>query len=139
VVERTTAQEGRDLVGIGLVVFGVVNSAVGAYLLISPHSFFLNVAPFGVENDHYMRDAGTFQLALGLAQLVAHRWRAWRLGVLGYSFLQYLFHTINHLADINESHPQHFGRENFAALAIGTVLLGGLLRIALRDRAERGP
>jgi len=126
--------EQRDTVGIGLAFFGLVNVLAGALALIDPGTFFDKVGPFGDANDHYIRDAGTFQLAAGVAMAIAVVRRPWRVGVLGFSVLWYAFHSINHLADIGEADPKAYGPVDFAALAIGAVLLAGLFVKALRER-----
>jgi hypothetical protein len=108
-------------------------------MLISPGSFFHDVGPYGTSNPHYTRDAGTFTLALGVALAVSYRWPAWRLGVVGYAFLQYLFHAVNHLADIGKAHPHRLGPINFVLLIAGAALLGWMLVRILREQREGPP
>jgi len=124
----------RDLVGAALVALAIGHIALGAYQLIDPGSFFRELGPFGVRNDHYTRDVGTFTLALGVGFAVALRWRAWRLGIIGYALLQYVFHSINHLVDINKAHPHGLGPGDFAALAVTAAFLGWLFTRAVRDQ-----
>ena len=137
-MEGQRAVRGRDVVGIFLVALAIGHLALGAYQLIDPGSFFREIGPFGVRNDHYTRDSGTFTVALGVAFAVAVRWPDWRLGVLGYAFFQYVFHSINHLVDINKAHPHRLGREDLAELAVTAAILGWLLvRTARERRAAR--
>src|SRR2546421_7131477 len=125
---------GRDLVGMALVALAVGHIALGAYMLIDPGSFFREIGPFGTQNDHYTRDAGTFTLALGIGFAVAARWPGWRLGIIGYALFQYVLHTINHLVDINKAHPHSAGPLDFASLAVTATVLGWLLVRVLRDQ-----
>src|SRR5207253_8572022 len=111
--------------------------ALGGWMLIDPGSFFREIGPWGVRNDHYIRDTGTFTFALGIAFAIAARWPGWRLGVIGYALLQYVFHSINHLADIGKAHPHRVGPEDFAALALTAAFLGWLLVRATRDWRAR--
>jgi len=128
----------RDLVGAALVALAIGHIALGAYQLIDPGSFFRELGPFGVRNDHYTRDVGTFTLALGMGFAVAARRRTWRLGIIGYALLQYVFHSINHLVDINKAHPHRLGPEDFAELAVTAAIIGWLLvRTARERRAAR--
>jgi hypothetical protein len=137
-VEGTRAVGGRDVVGVFLVALAIGHVALGGYQLIDPGSFFRELGPFGARNTHYIRDVGTFTLALGVAFAVAARWPDWRLGVLGYAFFQYVFHSINHLVDIDKAHPRRLGAEDFVGLAVTAGVLGWLLvRTARERRAAR--
>ena len=135
---RTEARR-RDLVGPLIVGFAIVEIATGAWMLISPGSFFDQVGPFGTSNPHYTRDAGTFTLALGVGFALAYRWPAWRPGIVGYAFLQFLFHSVNHLADIDRAHPRRVGPIDFVSLALGTALLGWMLVRVLREWRRPAP
>src|SRR2546423_14327867 len=127
------AKSRRDVVGAGLVLLAAIHIALGAYMLVDPGSFFREIGPFGVRNDHYTRDAGTFTLALGIGFAVAARWRAWRLGGIGYALLQYVFHSIHPLVDIDKAHPHAAGPGDFASLAVTAAVLGWLFARAVRD------
>ena len=126
--------ERRDVVGIGLAFFGLVSVLTGAVALIDPGTFHDKVGPFGDENGHYIRDVGTFQLGAGVAMGIAVVQRAWRIGILGFAVFWYAFHAINHLADIGDADPEAYGPVDFAALAVGTVVLAWLFRRALEER-----
>lgn len=132
-MEGTTGSRGRDLAAVVLVALAVGHILLGAYQLIDAGSFFREVGPFGARNDHYTRDVGTFTLALGIGFAVAARWRSWRLGIVGYALLQYVFHSINHLVDINKAHPHSAGPLDFVSLAVTAAVLGWLLLQVLRD------
>jgi hypothetical protein len=129
----------RDLVAPLILGYAAVHIALGAWQLVSPGSFFDAIGPFGTSNPHYTRDVGTFTLALGVALAVSYSRPAWRLGVVGYAFLQHLFHSVNHLVDIGKAHPRSLGPIDFALLAATAALLGWLLARLERERRERSP
>ena len=124
-----------DLVRIGLLALAAVQIVLGLWMVVSPGSFFDQVGPFGIRNDHYIGDAATFSLALGVVALVAARRPGWRVPVLAYAVVQYGLHAVNHLVDIGEADPGWAGPVNFANLALATVALAWLLRRALREQA----
>ena len=128
----------RDVVAPLILVFAAIELATGAWMLIDPGSFFDNVGPFGSPNDHYTRDTGTFTLALGVVLAIAYMRPAWRLGAVGYAFLQFAFHSVNHLADIDAADPERYGPIDFVSLAVGTVVLGWMLSRLLRERRAGG-
>lgn len=111
---------------VGLAAFSLVNLALAAALAFAPHAFFADVGPYGVRNDHYMRDLATFYAAFGAIGLVAYRRASWRTPVLCCLALEYALHTINHLADVGEAHPHWLGPANLASLAIATGALAWL-------------
>ena len=53
-------------VGIGLAVLAIEQLALAAYMAFAPASFFARIGPFGVLNEHYVRDVATFTAAQGL-------------------------------------------------------------------------
>jgi len=138
-VAGTSAASRRDPVSPLILSLAVGHIALGAWQLISPSSFFDTLGPFGTSNAHYIRDTGTFTLALGIAFAVAFRRPAWRVGVVGYAFLQYLFHSVNHLADIGAAHPYRAGPIDFALLGLTAAVLGWLLVRVLREPRDPAP
>jgi hypothetical protein len=129
----STEARRRDLISPLIAGYAAVHVALGAWQLSAPGSFFDAIGPFGTSNAHYTRDVGTFTLALGIAFAIAYRWRAWRPGVVGYAFLQYLLHAGNHLADIDAAHPKPLGPIDFALLSATCVVLGWMLAQVLRQ------
>jgi hypothetical protein len=107
--------------------FGAYLLLFAVWMLVDPGSWYQQIGPFGPENDHNIRDGATFQIALGLACLVACRMQSWRLPVLFILAVEFGLHAVNHLVDIGESQPARVGPGDFAALAISTVVLGWLL------------
>jgi hypothetical protein len=127
-----------DIVGVGLIAFGVYHLALGIFMVVAPGTFFTEIGPFGVQNDHYIRDAATFNLAFAAVLLAAARYRSWRVPVLVVVLVQFALHTVNHLVDIGEAQPESIGVVDFVALLVGTALLAGLLRAAWRETREGG-
>ncbi|MEA2152649.1 MAG: hypothetical protein QOI18_882, partial [Solirubrobacteraceae bacterium] len=92
-------------VRVGLIAFAAYHFAIAALMAFAPHAFFTGIGPFGVQNDHYLRDTATFNMAFGASLTVAY-WRvSWRTPILFCVVLQFALHAINHLADIGAAHP----------------------------------
>ena len=111
-----------------LIVFALTQLVLGLLLWLAPGFFFEEIGPYGSRNDHYMGDLATFYLALGAVALVASRRRSWRVPVLAFALLHYALHSVNHLIDVGESDPSWLGPANLAALVLGVLLLGWMLR-----------
>jgi hypothetical protein len=124
----------RDAVTAGVALLGVYNVALAVFMAVAPHTFYDSVGPFGVRNDHYIRDTATFSAAIGVGLLIALRRPSWRVPMLAISAVQFALHSINHLLDIDKAHPAWNGYFDFFSLAAATILLAWLLRVA---RAER--
>jgi hypothetical protein len=119
-------------VRVGLIVFAAYHFAIAALMVFAPHAFFTNIGPFGVQNDHYLRDMATFNLAFGVSLAVAYRRVSWRTPVLFCVALQFALHAINHLADIGAAHPYWLGPFDFVSLALATAALAWLARESTR-------
>lgn len=119
-------------VRVGLLAFAAYSFVAAALMVLAPHTFFEDVGPFGVQNDHYLRDVATFNVAFGAALLVAYRRVEWRTPVLCCVALQFVLHSINHLVDIGAAHPYWLGPADFISLALATVVLVWLARESLR-------
>jgi hypothetical protein len=116
----------------GILVFALYHFALAALMVFAPHTFFTNIGPFGIQNDHYLRDTATFNAAFGVALAIAYSRPSWRGPVLCCVAVQFALHTINHLADIGEAHPGWLGPADFISLALGTAVLAWLARESLR-------
>jgi hypothetical protein len=117
---------------VGLIAFAAYHFAVAALMIFAPHTFFTAIGPFGVQNDHYLRDTATFNLAFGVSLTVAYRRVAWRTPILFCVALQFALHAINHLADIGAAHPHWLGPFDFASLSLATAALMWLARESTR-------
>jgi hypothetical protein len=119
-------------VRVGLIAFAAYSFAVAGMMVFVPHVFFADVGPFGVQNDHYLRDTATFNAAFGVALSIAY-WRVqWRTPILCCVALQFVLHSINHLVDIGAAHPYWLGPADFISLSLASVALVWLARESLR-------
>jgi hypothetical protein len=116
-----------------LTVFGLAQLALAALMVVAPGTFFSDIGPYGVRNDHYLADLATFYAALGVASLVAARRPSWRVPVLAFAVLQYVLHSVNHLVDVGDAHKAWLGPANLISLAATAVLLAWMLSVAARD------
>ncbi len=121
-----------DLLQVGLAVFALYSFVVAALMVFAPHTFFVDIGPFGVQNDHYLRDTATFEAAFGFALTVAVWRKSWRVPVLCCVALQFALHSINHLADIGEAHPHWLGPADFISLTAATLVLVWLARASMK-------
>jgi hypothetical protein len=119
-------------VRVGLITFAAMNLAIAAAMVFTPHTFFTDIGPYGVQNDHYLRDLATFYAAVGVALLVGLERPSWRAPILWCVALQSALHTINHLADIGAARPRWLGPANFISLALATGALAWLARESSR-------
>ncbi len=115
-----------DLTGLVLGVVGLTQLVPGVLAFVAPGAFYDTLAPFPPQNDHILRDVGSWQIALGLAALLAIRRPSFRVPMLGVLTLQFALHAISHLIDMDDPDPSWLGPVEFATLVAGTLLIGGL-------------
>jgi hypothetical protein len=115
---------------------GVAHVAFGLFMLVAPGPFYEGLATFEPRNDHYIRDLGTFYVALGVAFGVAGTRPAWRAPVLLLAIVEYALHTANHLYDIGRPEKDWVGPVTAALVAGGLVLLALLAYALARPRRE---
>ena len=124
---------------IGLIFFGALNVVTGALLLFAPDYFFDNIGPYGIENQHYLGDAGAFYLAIGAGLLLAVQRPSWRVPLLTVSALWFGVHAINHLFDIGENNRgDSRGIGDTVLIAAGAAALAYMARAAGRNE-DAGP
>lgn len=138
-IETTVATMKRaDAVPATLVFYGVTQLALGLWMLFAPGSFFDALGPFGAQNDHYIRDVSTWNLALGVVCLLVARggpvWHRGRAAVLLFAGLQALAHTVNHVADAGSADPGWVGV--FDAISLGAVAAALLVVWRIAQTAE---
>ncbi len=126
------AVRGMSVLDVGLLAIAAYHFVIAALMIFAPHTFFSSIGPFGTQNDHYLRDTATFNLAFGVSLLIAYRRPAWRTPVLFCVTLQFALHTLNHLLDIGAAHPHWIGPFDFASLALTTAALAWLTRESTR-------
>jgi hypothetical protein len=119
-------------VRVGLIAFAAYHFAIAALMVFAPHTFFTDIGPFGTQNDHYLRDTATFNVAFGAALLIAYRRVAWRTPVLCCIALQFALHALNHLVDIGGAHPHWLGPADFISLTLATLALVWLARESMQ-------
>ena len=119
-------------VRVGLIAFAAYCFVVAALMVLAPHFFFADMGPFGVQNNHYLRDTATFYAAFAVALAVASARPRWRTPVLCCVTLQFALHALNHLADIGAAHPYWLGPADFVSLALATGALAWLARESMR-------
>ena len=126
------AARGTSVVEVGLLAFALYNFVIAGLMIFAPHTFFSAIGPFGVQNNHYLRDTATFNLAFGVALLIAYRRVSWRTPILCCVALQFALHALNHLLDIGAAHPYWLGPFDFASLTLATAALAWLARESTR-------
>jgi Predicted membrane protein (DUF2306) len=89
---------------------GAAQLGLGSWMALTPASFYAAVAPFGVRNEHLLRDLSTVSLTLGVAALLAATRPTWRVPVLAITLLQFALHSLNHLLDIGQADPAGSGQ-----------------------------
>jgi hypothetical protein len=119
-------------VRVGLIAFAAYHFAIAALMIFAPHVFFTDIGPFGVQNDHYLRDTATFNIAFGVALAIAYRHVRWRTPILCCVALQFALHALNHLLDIDAAHPRWLGPADFISLTLATAALMWLARESMR-------
>ena len=116
------------------VVVGVAHVALGAWMLLAPGSFYDAIATFDPRNDHFVRDLGTFYVALGAAFVGAGSRPAWRGPVLALALVQYALHTATHLYDVGRPDEGWVGPVNLALVGAGLLFLAALAYRSSRAR-----
>ena len=136
---RPPASTGVDtsrVIVAGLVAFAATHFALAIFMALAPHEFYTAIGPFGARNDHYVRDVASYNAALGVGFLIAVRRPSWRVPVLAITTIQFALHSVNHLIDIGDAHPEWIGYFDFFALAAAALQLGWLLRASARTPAS---
>ncbi len=118
-----------------LVLIGLSQLALAVWMIVSPGSFYDEIAGYGARNDHYIRDVAAFYLAVGAGLMVAATRPSWRLPVLAISAVWYLAHAVNHLFDIDAADPDWVGPVDFAAILLTGLVLLWLAVVAARNDA----
>lgn len=110
---------------------GAFHVLLGGWQFFFNASFFEHVGRYGVENTHYVGDAGSFTLAFGIALLLAVGRPTWRGPILYLGAIWYAIHAVNHLFDIDENAISEFrGTLDTILIAVGAVLLAWVGREA---------
>ncbi len=121
---------------LSLFLLAALQLVLGAWMAISPTNFYESIGTFGVDNDHFIRDLSTYNIAMGLALLVAAVRTSWRVPILFLVTIQYFLHLLNHILDINDADSIFLGLFTFFVVAALTVLLAALLRLAYSEEKK---
>jgi hypothetical protein len=132
---NVTPTDTDQTVKAGLIVFGLYLVATSLFAAVAPGTFFEELGPYGIQNDHYIRDVAAFQGAVGVFLLLAVPRPTWWVPALAVATLQFALHTLSHLVDIGDADPEWLGVAEAIALVLGTALLAWLLWRASRGAA----
>jgi hypothetical protein len=81
-------------------ILGAVGMLVpGVWAFVAPAHFAREIALFEPYNRHYLHDVGAFQIGLGVAALLALRWRNAVAVGLGGLLVANAAHTVSHTVD----------------------------------------
>ena len=119
------------LVTIALVVGAVAFLVPGVWAFVAPVGFADTVATFDPYNRHYLHDLGAFQIGVGVAPLVALRWRDGAVIALSAFFAASAVHAISHFID------RDLGGRAADPYALSVVALVALVALVVRVRALR--
>lgn len=123
-----------DATGVVLLIVAASQLLPGILALVAPAAFYDAVASFPPENHHFIRDVGSWQVALGLVALLAWRRPALRVPVLAILAIQYGLHLVSHVIDVNAGDPAWHGPFGLVAEALGAVVLTALALKEYRSR-----
>lgn len=122
-----------------LLVAAVYHLALGAFMFFAPGAFYKTLAKFPPDNHHFLKDTGSFYVALGVALYVSVRRRTWRVPLLVFATLEYAIHAINHLIDVGKASTDFLGWFDFFALTLAAVILAAITTFAWRVHPEPDP
>jgi hypothetical protein len=124
------------LVAPAIAVVAAIQLGTALWMVVDPHGFFEQLGPFGVYNSHYLGDAAAFQGGLGLALAASLAWPALRAGAVAAVLASTALHAVNHWVDVSDAHAgSSAGIVDAISLTLLAVVLAGLLRVVLRERA----
>src|SRR3954468_20907500 len=121
------------LVRLGLLRHTATQIALAAWMIFDPGSFHAHLGDFGPRNDHYLRDIATWELAFGLAALVAAARPNRGPPVLTIAAVHFLLHTINHIADADLARGDTSGVQDAVSLGVGAGVFTALAWLAARE------
>ena len=111
-----TMQAGRVVRGV-TAPLAVLSVAIGLWALVSPESFFSNVAPYPPYSRHLVHDLGAFQLGMGACLACGLLSRDALLAVLAGNAVGWIAHFISHFMD------QSIGGHDTDAAFVGLAAL----------------
>jgi hypothetical protein len=127
----TSTTNRLDVVTVTLLLTAGGQLLTGLIAFLVPGTFYEAIGPYPPENGHFIKDLGSWQIALGVAGLLALRRPSWRTPMLGILALQFGLHTVSHVIDVDRADPSWQGPAALVLMALGFVVTGGLF---LRER-----
>jgi uncharacterized protein YjeT (DUF2065 family) len=127
------ASASTDVVTVVLVIVGATQVLVGLLAFFAPSAFYDLIASYSPENDHFLKDLGSWQIGLGALTLYGARRPDWRLPLLGFLALQYSLHTVAHVVDAGDAEEDWQDAFAIVTQGFGALLLVGLF---LRERSR---
>ncbi|AYM44535.1 hypothetical protein BKG83_12255 [Mycobacteroides chelonae] len=119
-----------------LVIAGIYQAVTGTWAIVAPESFFDTLGAFGVRNDHYLFDFGSFAIPVGLALLAAVKWPSWRVPALAIATGHWVLHTVSHLVDTNHHQGQALGLFEGFGLLVTAALMALALWFAAAEESR---
>lgn len=125
----TSAPRARSVDVTTAVLYAIAATQVlpGLLALLAPGVFYDLLGPYPPQNDHFIKDLGSWQIALGVAAFLGARRADWRVPILAILALQYGLHTVSHVIDVNGTDPSWNGPASLALEALATLVLLALL------------
>ncbi len=127
------AAASADVVTVVLLIVGVTQVAAGLLAFLAPGAFYDLIAGYPPENDHFLKDVGSWSVALGAIALYGARRADWRVPLLALIGLQYALHTGAHIVDAGDAEESRYDVVAIVTQGFGALLLLGLF---LRERAR---
>lgn len=96
----------------------------GIWAFLAPRSFFVNIAPWNPYNEHFLHDAGAFQIGIGIALVVSLITAGASVVTLSGAASAATLHALSHVLDAGEG-----GRSSdpYMLAALAALLLLGLV------------
>jgi hypothetical protein len=117
-------------------VLAAVQVVLGLLMFLAPGTFFDEIGQYGVRNDHYIGDVGSFYLASGFGLAMAATRPSWRVPILTVGAVWYGLHALNHVFDIGEASSD--ARGAFDTLALALIAAGSAYLAAVSRRFGPG-
>jgi uncharacterized membrane protein len=122
-----------------LLVIAVYHLVLGALMFLAPDAFYSTLGKFPPKNTHYVKDVGTFYIAMGICFFVSVRRRSWRTPLLVLTAIEYAIHAINHLVDVGKASTDLLGWFDFFAISAIALVFAALASVAWRVLPEDAP
>lgn len=109
-----------------LLISGITQLAVGAWAFVAPDSFYDVVATYPPYNDHFLKDIGSWNVALGLAAIHAARTPSWQKGMCGVLAVLYALHALSHAIDLDQGEPHSASVATLVSQIVAALIFAAL-------------